>query len=212
MYKTNFDEFKHLWIEGQRQGFAGSLDKTEMPDGSSVVGLAENGLLYLDHWHGSDVGGGQTLIYKLEDFDRNTSWTWNPMHPLNVRGAAIARMGYSGSIVRRFTEEEMTVLSREYGNMSQSKIVWDFLMQNLRNVNENYPYRGQSEVKHDRVPSLTYNSHHNFVPFDSFKNLESQNRVAKGEEYICYNGIPVFAGNFDFCITKQNLEENPFFS
>ena len=94
-----FKRYMDIWLAGQRNGYAGTGKWTKLPDGSEMVAYPQSDLLYVDRWCGSDVGGGQTVLYKLSE-------PWNPGLPEKISGIPLARMGYSWNIVRRFSKQE----------------------------------------------------------------------------------------------------------
>ena len=145
MFKE-FEPYLDFWVEGQKQGFAGQLPRIKNPDGSKMVVLSQGNLLYLDRWFGSDIGGGQTLLYELTQ-------QWNPEKPLEIVGNAKAKLSYSGEIIRRFTEEELVFLRQFYPTQSHSDIIWSVLKKALSQVSRERPFRGPKFFIDDRLHS-----------------------------------------------------------
>lgn len=186
-----FEPYLDFWLDGQRQGFAGHLPRIKLSDGSKMVVLPKDNLVYIDRWYGSDLGGGQTLLYEVIE-------PWNIDKPTEIEGVAKARLGYSGEIVRRFTEEEMKNLVGVFGKtMSQSDIIWRVLKSALSKVNKERPLRGPGQFTFREFPAFQYNSEE--------KDL-GDNRLV-GEENIFFQGSPCFVGNYDFTLIKKNLED-----
>ncbi|MEK6936612.1 MAG: hypothetical protein AABW58_00915 [Nanoarchaeota archaeon] len=191
-----FEHYLDFWLQGQRKGFAGDLPRTRLEDGSKIVFLRKHPLLYVDRWYGSDSGGGQTILYKSIGMQDSES-------PLKIIEGTptsvipIARLGYSGEIVRRFTEEEMEKLRKTFGDTSQSDIIWRVLKAALSKVERERPLRGPGQVI--------------FIEFPGFKYISEEkhsgdNRII-GEEIISFAGNSCFSGNYDFALIKKNLED-----
>src|SRR3989344_2931106 len=197
MIPQEFEPYLDFWLEGQKKGFAGDLPRTKLPDGSKRVVLfnkpvLQADLLYVDRWYGSDLGGGQTILYHLPE-------TTHPIFDFsNFEGKPIARLGYSGEIVRRFTKEEMKNLEEVFGSsISQSDIIWKVLKSALSKVTKERPLRGPGRVSFSEFPAFCYLSE---------EKRAGENRIV-GDEEITFFGIPCFLGNYDFTLIKKNLED-----
>ena len=187
---SEFEPYLDFWLEGQKKGFAGNLPREKAPDGSKFVILRNGNLLYVDRWYGSDLGGGQTILYKLditEDPEKVILGT-------PISGKPIARLGYSGQIVRRFSVKEKEILARTFRDIPQSDIIWKVLKSSLSQVNRERPFRGPDYFEY--AGDFVYES-----------NEEKLISGIDGKERIYHLGRPVFVGSYDFTLIKNNLED-----
>lgn len=190
-----FEPYLDFWLEGQRKGFAGDLPREKLPDGSKIVTLKKGDFLYVDRWYGSDIGGGQTILYKgLETADDEK------VTLIINTGKPIARLGYSGEIVRRFTEEELKELRKVFGDVSQSDIIWKVLKSALSQVSKERFLRGPNHFQFPEFPDFLYCSN---------EKQDGNNRVVGIEDITLLRAdVPLcFVGSYDFTLIKKNLED-----
>lgn len=190
---NEFAKYLDFWVEGQKQGFAGALPRIKLPNGSKMVAHYRHPLLYVDNWYGSDLGGGQTLLYKLSE-------AWMPERPFHIYGVPIARQGYSGHIVKRFSEAEAAQLREIFGDLSQSDIVWKVLKSALAQVSRERPFRGPKLYFYPECRDLFYTSSEPGNP----------ERTAGREDIYFRSGVAerhLFRGGYDFVLIKKNLED-----
>jgi len=202
---SEFEPYIDFWLEGQRQGFAGNLPRIKLQNGSKMVALYKHPLLYVDNWYGSDLGGGQTMLYLLSE-------TWKSDNPLQIVGTPIARLGYSGRILRRIDNQELEDLCRatllndrlreKINQLSlhsfQSEIIWVLLKDALSQVSRERPFRGPEYYDYgwNKMPEIRYMS-------------EESGGISRtvGKEIIDIGRRGVFLGNYDFILIKKNLED-----
>jgi len=184
---NEFEKYLDFWVEGQKQGFAGELPRKQLTDGSKVVALHKHPLLYVDHWYGSDIGGGQTTLHILTS-------PWNPEKPLDIVGTPIARLGYGGQIVQRIHDKDLNEYLEAY-SITQSEMVWKVLKAALSKVSKDRPFRGPEQYVHP-FPHWVYQS----------KEEGDMNRTV-GHEFIHDHSSVIFKGNYDFSLIKKNFED-----
>lgn len=193
-----FESYLDFWVKGQKNGFAGNLERIELSDGSKFVYLHEHPLLYVDQWQGADLGGGLTSLYKVKQFDV----VKNPVNQVIIVGEKVAKLGYSGRITGRFNEQEMQNMKPVFGDIPQSEIIWRVLKSALRQVTRERPLRGPEYYKYPEFPGLQYMSREFVTPVS-----------ADGHEFIFLDkGIfreqtAYFDGVYDFTLIKRNLED-----
>jgi len=203
---SEFEPYLDFWLEGQKKGFAGNLPRIKLQNSSKMVALYKHPLLYVDNWYGSDSGGGQTMLYLLSE-------TWKSDNPLQIVGTPIARLGYSGRIIRKLDGHELEDLLRatllndrlrenisELSlHSSQSEIIWVLLKDALSQVSRERPFRGPEYYDYgwNDVPEIRYRS-------------EESGDISRtiGREIIDIGRRDVFLGNYDFVLIKKNLEDN----
>ncbi len=192
---SEFEPYLDFWLECQRKGFSGDSPRKKSPDGSKHVTLREGNLLYVDSWYGSDIGGGQTVLYKdvVADPAPKLAFPKQSLQP-------IARLGYSGEIVRRFTEEEMEYLKPVFGDMSQSEIVWKVLKSALSKVSKERFLRGPRSYIFPVFSDFLYSAE---------ESQDGDNRIRGAEDIILDRSEDriVFVGTYDFTLIKNNLED-----
>ena len=189
---TEFEPHLDFWLKGQKQGFAGKLPRIKLPDGSKMIALCEHPRLYVDRWYGSDLGGGQTILYILSEL-------WRESNPLNIVGMPIARLGYSGQIVKRIDDEKMN--EKMGAGKEQSEVVWNVLKSALSQVSRERPFRGPA-----------YYLYPNELPRWVYRSQETGDfNYTVGHESIVYLGkksnLVVFEGSYDFTLIKKNIED-----
>lgn len=201
MKKITCEEFLDMWVEAKRNGYAGDLERIKLPDGSKMVIYGDrSSWIYIDRWYGSDLGGGQEILWMLEKpYDLNSR---NPAHPV---GTPICRMSYSGRVVRRFSKEEIKELSPVFGGTKaeryQSDILWEILKLALSQVTKERPFRGPEYFPHPLTPKLVYTSH-DIIGLPPIRVV--------GSESILFNNIQCFEGVYDFIIIKKDFEDKLF--
>ena len=190
-----FEPYLDFWLEGQRKGFAGDLPREKLPDDSKFVLLRKGKLLYIDRWYGSDIGGGQTILYDdaLDNPEKIIFGT-------PASGKPIARLGYSGEIIRRFTEDELKELRKVFCDISQSNIIWRVLKSALSQVSRKRFLRGPIFYQFPEFPDFIYCSK---------DRQEGNNRIIGSEDIsMPRKDSPLcFIGDYDFTLIKRNLED-----
>ncbi len=191
---SEFEPYLDFWLEGQRRGFAGDLPREKLPDSSKIVVFRKHPLVYVDRWYGSDLGGGQTILYS-ESGRSEFPLSVIEGTPMHVK--PIARLGYSGQINRRFHLEELLPLGNfSLDILSQSDIIWTFLKSALSQVTRERPLRGPVNFENQNFPGLKYRS------------LERERTLGR-EEIIHVDDPdnPLYEGNYDFTLIKKKLED-----
>jgi len=194
---TEFGRYLDFWVKGQKQGYAGETPEIiKLPDGSKYVSLYEHPLLHFDRWYGSDLGGGQTILYVLSE-------PWDSENPLCIVGTPVARLGYSGEITTRFSSSGLEILNAKKtfkGVSSVSDIVWKVLKSALSQVSRERPLRGPEFYRYPECGDFVYTS----------KERRSIGRII-GEEKVTFEGyglINLFQGNYDCTLIKKNLGDS----
>jgi len=193
---SEFDNYLDFWLEGQREGFAGNLERIKLPNGSKMVTLYNSELrwLYVDHWYGADLGGGQTILYVAAE-------PWNPSS--RIVGTPVARLGYSGQIIERFTPEEMEDIGKFFGDIPQSEVIWKELKAALSQVTPERPFRGPDWHEYPGFPHLYYSS--NTQQNEDMSSAIIEEQIGFRKEEWCKTH---FVGHADFTLIKKNLEDS----
>lgn len=193
-----FAPYLDFWVKGQKNGFAGNLERIKLSDGSKLVFLHEHPLLYVDQWYGADLGGGHAILYNVTEFEV----TEDPSNPLRIVGTPVARLAYTGRITGRFSEQEMQDFRPTFGDIPQSEIIWKVLKSALGQVNRKRPFRGPEHYEYPEFPRLYYMDREWINP-----------ETASGQEFILLRkgtevgGTAHYEGSYDFVFIKKNLED-----
>jgi hypothetical protein len=113
-------EYIDFLVRAKLATYAANETGEEQADGSKILELGENGLLYVDHYYGFNPFSGREQLVA----DGKTVWMMN----------------YRGEI---FSEKlkKLPFSERE---------IYDFLRQALRNIPPKYPFRGPARLEKEK--------------------------------------------------------------